>query len=95
MPFKGPFLIKHCFTNGTVNLKYGPTKIMYNMHWIKPYKYDTKVEDISSKNMSDDVNILPQVIQFHIILKPGNKEYNGIITEKLTLNHLGRAVNCF
>ena len=50
-------MITQFFTNGTVNLNFGPTKIRYNIRRIKPYKSDTKVEDISSKNMSDNVNI--------------------------------------
>ena len=29
----------------------------YNIRCIKPYKSDTKIEDINPKNMSDDVNI--------------------------------------
>ena len=31
MPYKGPFLITRCFTNGTVKLKHGPRKIRYNI----------------------------------------------------------------
>ena len=50
-------MITQCFTNGVVNLKCGVTDIRYNIRRIKPYKSDTKVEDISSKNMSDDVSI--------------------------------------
>ena len=56
-PYKGPFVITHCFTNSMVTLQYGPTKIRYNIRRIKPYKSDTKVEDYNSKNMSDDVSI--------------------------------------
>ena len=56
-PYKGPFVITRCFTNGTVNLQYSPTKIRHHIHWINPYKSYTKVENISSKNMSDDFNI--------------------------------------
>ena len=55
--YKGPFLITRCFTNGTVNLKCGAIQIKYNIRHIKPYKYDTNVEDINPENMSDDVNI--------------------------------------
>ena len=53
-PYKGPFLITRCFTNGTVSLQYGPTKIRHNLRRIKPYKLDTKVGDYNSKNMADD-----------------------------------------
>ena len=56
-PYTGPFLKKWCFTNGTVNLQFGPTKIRYNIRRIKPCKYDAEVEEISSKNMSDNVRI--------------------------------------
>ena len=55
-PYKGPFVITQCFINGTVNLHCVLIKIRYNIHRINPYKYDTKVEDISSKNISEDVN---------------------------------------
>ena len=48
-PYTGPFVISQCFTNGTVNLYYGPKKNRYNICRIKPYKYDTKVEDYNSK----------------------------------------------
>ena len=57
IPYKGPFVITQCFTNGTVNLQYGLTKIRHNICHIKPYKPDTKVEDFNSENMSDDVII--------------------------------------
>ena len=52
-----PFEITQCFTNGTVNLQCGAIQMRYNICCINPYKSDTNVEDISSKNMSDDVNI--------------------------------------
>ena len=53
----GPVLITQCFINGTLKLQNGATQITYNICRIKPYKSDTKVEDYSSKNMSDDVSI--------------------------------------
>ena len=46
-----------CFTNGTANLKCGPTEVRHNIRQIKPYKSDNKVEDSNSINMSDDVSI--------------------------------------
>ena len=55
--FKVPFIITQCFTNGKMNLQYGTKQIMYNIHHIKPYKSDTKIEDSNSINMSDDVRI--------------------------------------
>ena len=56
-PYKGPYVITKCFTNGMVNLQCNPEKIKYNIRWIKPYKLDTKVEDLNSINISDDVSI--------------------------------------
>ena len=50
-------MIIHFFTNGTVNLQYVATEIIYNIRRIKLYKSDTKVEDFNSKNMSDGFNI--------------------------------------
>ena len=54
-PYKGPFVITQCFTNGKVKLQCGTTQITYNIRRINIYKSDTKVDDSSSKNMSDDV----------------------------------------
>ena len=56
-PYKDSFVITQCFINDTVNLQCGPKKIRYNICRIKTYKLDTKVEDISSKKMSDGVSI--------------------------------------
>ena len=53
----GPFVITQCFTHGKVKLQNGATQITYNIRHITTYKSDTKVEDSSSKNMSDDVSI--------------------------------------
>ena len=50
-------MITQCFINGMVYLQFGPTKTRYNIRWTNPYKSDAKVEDITSKNMSDDVSI--------------------------------------
>ena len=57
MPHKGPFVITQFFINGTVNLQCGPKTIRHNIHPIKPYKLDTKVEDYNSISISDDVRI--------------------------------------
>ena len=57
IPYNGPFVITHFFANVTVKLQNGATKIKYNIHRINPYKFDTKVEYYSSKNMYGDVNI--------------------------------------
>ena len=56
-PYKGPFVITPCFTNGTVMLQYGLTKIGHNIRRIEAYKSVTKVEYFISKNISDDVSI--------------------------------------
>ena len=45
-------------TNDTVTEQYGSMKINYNIYHIDSYKYDSNVEDIISKNISDDDNIL-------------------------------------
>ena len=46
-----------CFANGMVKLQCGAIKIRCNIRCIKPYKYDTNVDDINPKNMCDNVNI--------------------------------------
>ena len=56
-PYKGPFVVTQCFTNGTINLQYGATQIKHNIRRINLYKLDTKVEYFNSKNMSDEVNV--------------------------------------
>ena len=88
-------MITQCWNNGTVVLQYGPTKIRYNICRINPYKYDTNVEDINPKNIYDGVNIWLRVIYFCLTLKLGNKVYNWMIKEKLTLSHIGRAYEVF
>ena len=50
-PYKGKFVITRWFTNGAVNLQYGPTISRYNIRDTKPYTSDTNVENISSKNV--------------------------------------------
>ena len=56
-PYRGPFVITQCFTNGTVNLQYGVIQIKYNIRRINPYRLDTKVEDYNSIHMYDAFNI--------------------------------------
>ena len=46
-PYKGPFVITQYWTNGTVTLQYGTTKISHNICHIKLYTSDTKIEDIN------------------------------------------------
>ena len=40
-----------------INSQCGALQIKYYIHRINPYKYDNEVDNFSSKNMSDDVNI--------------------------------------
>ena len=56
-PYMGPFVITQCFTNVTIKSKCDAKKVRYNIRHIKPYKSDTKVEDSSPINMSDDASI--------------------------------------
>ena len=57
MPYKLPFVMTQCFTNGMVNLQCGAIQIKYDIRRINPNKSDTKVEDNNSINMYDAVNI--------------------------------------
>ena len=41
--YKGPFMITHCWTSGTVTLKCGVIKIKHNIRRIKPYTSDTNI----------------------------------------------------
>ena len=45
-PYKGPFVITQCLTNGPVTLKCSGTKNGYNICRIKPHTSDTNIEDI-------------------------------------------------
>ena len=47
--YKGPFVITHCFTNGTVNLQCVVIQIRYNICLTKTYKLNTKVQYLKSK----------------------------------------------
>ena len=42
-PYKSPFVITHCWTNGTIALQCGAIKIKDNIHHIKPHTYDTNL----------------------------------------------------
>ena len=46
-PYKGQFVIARCWTNGTITLQCGPTKIRHNIRHINPYTYDKNIEDIN------------------------------------------------
>ena len=48
-PYKGPFVITQCWTNGTVTLQCGAIKIRCNIRRIKPYTYDTNFEEIHTE----------------------------------------------
>ena len=82
--YKGSFLITQCWTNGTVTIQYGATKSRHNIRCIKPYKFDTNVEYITTENIYDDVKILSPVIYLCILLKLGHKVYTRIYTVTLT-----------
>ena len=56
-PYKGPFMIKLCWNNGTVTLQCGMIQITHNIGRIKPYKSGTKVGYMNPENMCDNVNI--------------------------------------
>ena len=68
-PYTGPFLITQYWTNEKISSIIVATEIRYNIHRIKPYKSDTKVEDSNSINMYDYVNILSPVIYFCLNIK--------------------------
>ena len=55
-PYKGTFVRTQCFTNGTVMLQCGAIQITNNIHCIKSYKPDTKVEYFNPKNIDDAIN---------------------------------------
>ena len=42
-------MITQCWSNVTVTLKYGETKIGHNIRRINPYTCDTNVEDIATE----------------------------------------------
>ena len=48
--YKIPFEITCCYINGIFTLQYGVTKSRYNIRHIKPYTYDTNVEDSIAEN---------------------------------------------
>ena len=50
-------MITQCLTNVTLELQYVVKKIRYNICHIKPYKPETKVEDINTENTDDGVNV--------------------------------------
>ena len=56
-PYKVPFLITRCWTDGMVTIQYGLIKIRHIIRRVKPYNYDRNVEYINPKNMRDGFNI--------------------------------------
>ena len=46
---QGPFLINKFWINFTVSLQSGVTKNRYNIRHIRPYTYDTNIEDINTE----------------------------------------------
>ena len=53
----GPFVITQCITDDTKELQSGAKKSRYNICHIKPYKLETKIEDINTKNVDGGVNL--------------------------------------
>ena len=66
-PYKCLFVITQCGNNRKVVLQCGWIKFRYNIRRIKPYTPDTKVEDITPKNMCDYGKVLSPVIYLCII----------------------------
>ena len=85
-PYKFTFVIIQCFTNGTVMFQYGPTKIRHNIHHIKPYKSDTKVEYFISKICLMTSAYKRQLYIFVLNIKAWNKIYNWMSTEAFDCN---------
>ena len=46
-PYKVPFVINQCWTNGMVTLQYGAIKIGCNIRCIKTYTYNKNVKDVT------------------------------------------------
>ena len=84
--YKGPCVITQCFTNVTVNLQYGATKIRYNIRRIKPYRSDTKVEDLNSKICLMESTYNHQLYISVYKLQLGYKVYNRICTGTLRVD---------
>ena len=51
-PYKGPFVVTQCWTNGTVTLRCGSKTIGHNIRRIYPYTSDTNVEYINIEKYS-------------------------------------------
>ena len=85
-PYKDHFMITQCFTNGTVNLQYGPKQIRHNISFIKPYKLDTKDEDYNLKMclMMSAYNC--QLYIFVLNIKSCKKICNQMSTEAFYCN---------
>ena len=49
-PYKGPLQITQYWTNDTLTPQCSAKQIRYDIHCIKPFMSDTKVEDIISEN---------------------------------------------
>ena len=68
-PYNGTFVITQCWTNGTVTLQYGVIQIKHNIRFIKPYTFDTNVEDITPKNMCDGITYDHQLYNSVLYIK--------------------------
>ena len=62
MPYNKPYFITQSCNNGTVTLQCVAIKVRHNILHIKSYTSVINVEDITTENMYDNVNILSPVI---------------------------------
>ena len=83
--YKMQFEITLFWTNSTATLQCGETKMRYNINQIKPYIYDTNVEDIVSEHYNYGVIFeYTSCIFLFICIKASNKVYNQMHTGTLT-----------
>ena len=95
IPYTGPFLKTQCFTNGMVKLQNGVKKITYNIRHIHLYKFDTSVENSSSKNMRDNVNIRITSCMILYLIKYWKEIYDRMHMGTLRLIHILREREVF
>ena len=72
------------FPNGIINLLCRAVQFNYNIRHIKPYKSDTKIEDITSKICLTMSAYELTVIYFYLDIKCWNKVYYWMHTGILT-----------
>ena len=84
-PYKGPFLITQCWTNGMATVQYGEAKIRYTIQCIKPYTYDKTLKILTPKLNIDNITLGKYQLHTYVfILKIGTKYINQIPTGTLT-----------